>query len=642
MSTTSRESGDGEVRASVTLRYYQTAAIDAVRQHYVTQRGVKDPTGALLVLATGTGKTFTALTMARMTIANGGRVLWIAHRDELVQQPAREWANLAQFRDVGTVGVVQASDNDVSADLVIASTNTIGRKLNDEAGRLAQIMTADANPIRLVVYDECHHYADDGRGMFAKLPGAIREHAARKGPETVQLLGLTATPERADGRALRGLWGDEPAYVYSYNQAIAEGYLVPPVIRLDRLVMSDETVALIEQARESKGDDELRELAKSLMDDGIVEWTCAAADRHLTGRHILVFCCDLQQARATAAGLTDAGRKAVVVSGETPKGQRRALLRQFERGEIDALVNCTVLTEGTDLPITDGLIMARPFSSKPLFIQALGRGLRTCQKTGKTDCVVVDLLGATEEHSLTHAVAMLDAAEAKREPFTGMTMRQIAYPDGKRKLAKDTQVIVQPREPDEDGDQDLRWLVVAIKAGEEHSVPLDEPIPVARPRDVAADGDAGINLPDLLRNRNRVTARWLPVPGSGGIAWVAGIGSHGNVWLVEVDSGDAGWMCYHIPKRARNPRPIEASPLPESFASALGDDLFRQASRLVDKEAKWRDEAPRPAQRDLIAKHGIRPGGDTRGDYSDAISQHFAGKFWDRHGVQAFASALGL
>lgn len=614
--------------AKVQLRYYQNEAIEAVRNKYRSGENA-----ALIVLGTGCGKTMCALSMAAMTVKRGGRALWISHRDELVRQPVKAWDSLAQFREAGTAGIVQGSSKGHGADFVSASIQTIGRNPTSEAGALWRIVSGSDKPLKLVVFDEAHHVADDGRGMFSKVPAAISTLAARAGIPEPYRLGLTATPERSDGRSLAGLWGDGPAYVYGYKAAIDDGYLCPPRFVLDRLELPENVAVQVANARESE-DGVDRETARALLDAGLVDWTVASMARHLRGRSVIAFACDLNQAGLIDAGLKADGWRSAVVSGSTPTGQRRALLRAFERGDLDVLVNCNVLTEGTDLPRCDALVMARPFSSKVLYIQAVGRGLRLYP--GKDHCLVLDVLGSSEEHDLTHAVGLLEAGgEGDREPFDGMTRRAILLPDGSE-LAKGSRVGVEPREDTPEGD-DREWLIVDLIVGEDHRIPLAEPAPACRPRDVVGEGDSKIPLPDLLRERRRVEAHWVDVPGASGRAMVADLGQNGRVWLVDVCAGDdCGWMAYHVPKRAHKPRPLDRAPLDLGYAQALGDDLFRQAEKLVKRGAAWRDGPPSEAQKMIAQREEIRAAGYTRGDFSDAISAHFAGKFWRKHGIEKF------
>jgi hypothetical protein len=101
-----------------------------------------------------------------------------------------------------------------------------------------------------------------------------------------------------------------------------------------------------------------------------------------------------------------------------------------------------------------------------------------------------------------------------------------------------------------------------------------------------------------------------------------------------------GWMAYLLPKRARKPVPLGDMPLDAGLARGLGDDLFRQASSLVRRGARWRAGEPSEGQRAACESLGVTPTGPTRGDYSDAISLHKGAAYVKRHGVRAFQDAI--
>ena len=132
------------------------------------------------------------------------------------------------------------------------------------------------------------------------------------------------------------------------------------------------------------------------------------------GRSCLVFTATIDQARRTAEALREAGWKARHVSGKTPKSERRRLLAAFQRGLIDVLCNAAVLTEGTDLPRASCVVFARPTRSWSLFVQCVGRGLRLFD--GKEDCFVLDLAGATEDHSLISAPVLIGGSRCPKSP----------------------------------------------------------------------------------------------------------------------------------------------------------------------------------------------------------------------------------
>ena len=384
------------------LRPYQTAAIEGVREHFA-----KVGPSALVVMATGCGKTFTALSICAKVAAKGGRVLWLAHRGELLTQTAAAWDRT--WPDLAPAGILQAGRNECDRFLVCASVQTLGRGVADPDGRLGQYLAHGAPS--LVVVDEAHHSA---AGQWSRILEAI-EGAADGRP--VFRLGLTATPERTDSASLVEHWGQRPAFCYSYADAIREDYLVEPVFEVDQIVLPPEAAEALSNAKTARDDrsddrDELAQWARVAIAAGMVDHTVAAMVEHMKGRRSLVFCATVAQSADTVAQLVEAGFSAEMVSGKTPDGRRARIIERFAAGEIDALVNCSVLTEGTDLPRCDGIVAARPFSSRPLWIQAMGRGLRLHPE--KTDCKILDLVGASVQHSAEYAGVIIDREQVDR------------------------------------------------------------------------------------------------------------------------------------------------------------------------------------------------------------------------------------
>ena len=367
----------------IELRPYQQMAADAARETWRSNRS------ALVVLPTGCGKTIMALSLVASAREKGFRVLWLAHRQELLEQPARAfravWPEAAS-----DIGVVQADRNEADAGCVFASIDTVR---NDS--RLGQVLLGGAP--RLVVCDEAHHTM---ASSWRKVLGNI-DAEAEKPPYR---LGLTATPERTDGKNLSKLW--EMAYSYSMMDAMDEGFLVP----IRSIIQTIDGLDLSEVAGTS--DYSAEELGKALLKAEVVNHTADCLTEHAKGRKVLIFTATVEQARLTAEELRGRGWKSTYISGETPASERAGALNDFSNGDLEVICNCAVLTEGTDLPVADCIVVARPTRSKPLYIQMIGRGLRL--SPGKEECLVIDLAGASEQHDLIQAPVLIGILKEER------------------------------------------------------------------------------------------------------------------------------------------------------------------------------------------------------------------------------------
>lgn len=396
------------------LRPPQMEAIAATRKAW--SNGVN---GALVVLPTGVGKTRTALELVSSAAAKGLRVLWLAHREELLEQPLAAFR--AQFPDLARVaGVVQAERDECDRLVVFASIDT----LRSEKRRALYL--GHGAP-QFVVVDEAHHSA---ASTWAATLSAIDEAATAARGRPPYRLGLTATPDRADGKSLTKLW--TLVYSFSILRAINEGYLVPVVSAL-------EVLPELDLSGVSGGADfNEEELGQALEAAGVVGHTVAALKKHGSGRQAFVFCATVAQAKRTADALREAGVVARYVHGETPKDERRTMLSAFRAGRIEVLCNVAVLTEGTDLPTASCVVVARPTRSRALYMQMIGRGLRTYPN--KVDCVVVDLVGATEEHRMIVAPILLEqVAKEEREASdlleNGKESRDATWKKGRKVVA---------------------------------------------------------------------------------------------------------------------------------------------------------------------------------------------------------------
>jgi superfamily II DNA or RNA helicase len=359
------------------LREYQKAAIRsfisgaaAGHQRQIIQK------------PTGVGKTITGLGLARKI----GRTLWLAHREELIDQPIETLSSLWPECVHGVVK--QGRDRYTARDIVFASVQSAVRRLARDWGEFA-----------LIVVDEVHHAA-------ARTYKAIIDRFAPPGSKTL-VVGLTATPERGDKKNLAKAGFTAFAYRMTLHEAIECEFLVPYIA--ERIVLPGLDLSKVPIVA---GDFDREKLKEELERVHAAEKTAEAIVARCGGRKMIVFTASVDQARKTAEELQRLGLAAGWVCGETPKDERRKTLQDLKSGAIQVVANAMVLTEGFDDPSLGGIAVARPTKSKGLYIQMVGRGLRKYPM--KLNCLILDLVGAHDLHGLQMA-GRLGAPQTKEE-----------------------------------------------------------------------------------------------------------------------------------------------------------------------------------------------------------------------------------
>ncbi len=351
------------------LRPYQRQAVDAV--HAAHDGGMQRPA---VVMATGLGKTIILSHLAAEHIARRGtRVVVLVHRDELVDQTLDKLSIVAPHLSLGRV---KAGDNELTADVLVCSVQTLAREKRMHA--LLDACTY-AGDIGLTVCDEAHHaVAVSYRNVMAAL-------GCYDGSPDHLAVGFTATLQRGDGRGLGDVW-DDVAFTRSVLWGVANGYLVD--VRARQIDIDTLDLGAI---RRAGSDYSAKSLGEALMDSGAPDIVRQVIAEHAEGRRsIIVFTPTVEVALAVAGALPSAE----VVHGGTPREDRLLTYKRFASGETRVLVNCMVLTEGADFPYADCAVIARPTRSETLFIQMVGRVLRPSPVTGKSDALLLLLAGA--------------------------------------------------------------------------------------------------------------------------------------------------------------------------------------------------------------------------------------------------------
>lgn len=333
----------------------------------------------LVALPTGTGKTVLACDIAR----EFPRALFLCHRQELVAQTARTMNRLDPDR---AQGVIVQGEHRIAA-FTVGMMQTVHRRLD----------RIDPTAFDLIVIDEAHHAA-------AKTWRAVADHFRPR-----LRLGLSATPERADGAKLSNLF-DEIVYQMSIVDAVDEGLLSPPTCLLCR------TATDLSDVRTLGGDLHEGQLQELVNTPRRNRYVVSKYKQHATGRRAVAFTAGVQHARDLAAEFDDAGITADWVSGDDP--DRADKLAAFSAGTITVLCNAMILTEGWDDPGVEAVLMARPTKARSLYAQMIGRGLRL--NDGKRDCLIVDFVDNSGKHDLLAAWKFLGR---RKPPDTGIPER---------------------------------------------------------------------------------------------------------------------------------------------------------------------------------------------------------------------------
>jgi superfamily II DNA or RNA helicase/HKD family nuclease len=323
----------------------------------------------LLVAATGTGKTvMAAVDYARLrSTLPRDRLLFVAHRQEILEQSLSTFRHTVRQGDFGELWV--GGKRPETFDHVFASVQSL---------RAAGFDHLPADHFDVVIVDEFHHAA-------AKSYADLLRHIKPR-----ELLGLTATPERADGLPILDWFEGRIAAELRLWDAIDQQRLSP----FSYYGIHDGLDLRDVPWKRGRGYD-VEGLTNLLTANEIwARKVIHSLDEHVADPHAiraLGFCVSVAHARFMARVFQDAGIAAIAVSGETPEPERKAALRDLAKGEVNVVFSVDLFNEGIDVPRVDTLLLLRPTDSATLFLQQLGRGLR--RHEGKGACVVLDFVG---------------------------------------------------------------------------------------------------------------------------------------------------------------------------------------------------------------------------------------------------------
>lgn len=409
-------------------RWYQEEAIAAIRN------SLRENRSTLCVLPTGMGKTFLFSSICKKW---QGRVLVLAHRDELITQ-ARDALIEATLEPVAIEKAEYRSSNE---RLIVASIQTMHRRLD--------LFPADY--FALIIVDEAH------RTIASSYMKVLNHFAEAK------VLGVTATPDRSDEKAMGKVF-DDVAYVMDIEDGIDSGYLVP--VRGKEVFVEEVDLSNVST---SAGD-----LAQGELDQEMLKATESVVRKtyELAGsEQVIIFTPGVASAHAMCDRMNEmAPGKAIAIDGQTEPEKRKRLVAGFKGGQYQYLFNCAVATEGFDAPATSMVAIARPTKSRSLYAQMVGRSTRVLPGTvdhidgkdrgaerraaiaasKKPYATILDFVGNSGRHSLVGPVDVLGGSYTEEEVKLA------------KKKVKEGQE--SPRQALQDARQELRRTAVAMAA----------------------------------------------------------------------------------------------------------------------------------------------------------------------------------
>jgi superfamily II DNA or RNA helicase len=362
------------------LRYYQQEAVDAVFNALSRHRST------LLVMATGLGKTQVFSEVARRW---DGDVLVLAHRAELIHQARHRIEQMTGEY----VDIEKAWQKAGTARIVVGSVDTVKNRKRLEA--------FGPDRFSLVIVDEAHHY----QAKTYKRPLEFFKKA--------KILGVTATPDRGDGKALGAIF-ENVCYKMDIQEGIDAGYLVP--IKGRRVLLDEINLSSI---KTYMGDFAVGALDNAMLKavEGIVDQTLKLAP----SRKALAFFPGVTSAEYACErfNMLRPG-SACFISGKTDEREREQIVSDFKANKYKVLCNCQIATEGFDDPQVDLIIQGRPTKVRAFYTQTVGRGTRVLPgiiddiegqagaatrrariaSSSKPDVTILDFVGNSGKHCL--------------------------------------------------------------------------------------------------------------------------------------------------------------------------------------------------------------------------------------------------
>ena len=340
----------------IQLRDYQESAVQAVRDSF--RAGHKY---TLLVSPTGSGKTVIFSYIAAGMARNNKRILIVAHRRELLKQIS------AALKSVGVTHAVLAGGarGVPTANVVVASVFTLVKRMKG------------IKPFDLIIGDEAHHFTSGS--SWGKVVAGF---------PTARLLGVTATPERLDGKGM-GQMFEDMVMGPTVAELTAQGFLSHAVVYAP-------SVPDLGGVNTRMGDFVQKQLEEAMDKSVITGSAVKHYGKHAPGKKAIAFCVSIKHAMDVAEEFREAGFAASHIDGGMEEATRDGVLRAFQDGRVQVLTSCDLVSEGFDLPAVEVAILLRPTKSLGLYLQQCGRAIRPHPDKEKT--VILDHAGNTARH----------------------------------------------------------------------------------------------------------------------------------------------------------------------------------------------------------------------------------------------------
>jgi len=359
---------------AITLRPYQNALIERARANFITGKQSQ-----LLVLPTGGGKTVCFSYMAARAVEKGLRVWILAHRVELLDQISRTLTSFGVPHGMVAPGYM----GDRRRPVQVASVFTLARRLD-------RYEAPD-----LIIVDEAHHAisASTWGRVITAFPKA-------------KLLGVTGTPIRLSGEGLGDLF-----------QTMVQGPSPRELIELGALSpyrLFAPTGVDLTGVHSRMGDFVRGELLAAVDKPSITGDAVKHYQKLAPGRRAVAFCISVEHAVHVSESFRAAGISAQAIDGGMDRTLRASVLSEFSAGRIQVLASCDLISEGFDVPAIEAAILLRPTQSVGLYLQQVGRALRTFP--GKTEAIILDHAGNVSRHGLPdeERVWSLDGSAKKK------------------------------------------------------------------------------------------------------------------------------------------------------------------------------------------------------------------------------------